>query len=211
MIRLLVVRLASSLAAQQSNSASSSNISGPKLPVIDYDACPGKNVAISDVKLVKDDLIYSSPDKGKLVARLHVGEKVTVIAGANVIRQPDRAMVKYVSPADTTWPPLKVGDMVSSYGWHVDGNMVFWAKGVWFTEDWEAVAEGGECGFTSGFGPGGCTLDIIKEGVIEWWVQVKASNGVSGWVLAVRYNEHNRWYRWYGNFFNVLHDQCNLD
>jgi hypothetical protein len=198
-------------AVAQNQSGSPSNIPQPALPVIDNDACPGKSVPIPNVKLVKDDVLYSSPDKGKLVAKLSAGEKVTVLAGANVIRQPDKAVIKYVSPDDARFPPLKVGDIVLGYGWHVDGNMVFWAKGVWFKEDIEAVAEKGECGFTSGFGPGGCTIDIINDGVVEWWVQVRASNGVSGWLLVVRYNEDNRWYRWYGNFYDVLQGHCSLD
>ena len=198
-------------AVAQNKSGSPSNIPEPKLPVIDYDACPGKSDPIPNVKLVKDDVIYSSPDKGKLVARLRAGEKVTVLAGASVIRQPGRAVIKYVSADGTSWPQIKVGDIVHGYGWHVDGNMVFWAKGGWFEEDIEAVAEKGECGFTSGFGPGGCTIDIVKNGVIEWWVHIKTSNGVSGWVLAVRYNDDNRWYRWYGNFYDVLQNHCSLD
>jgi hypothetical protein len=41
--------------------------------------------------------------------------------------------------------------------------------------------------------------------------EVKTSNGVSGWVLAVRYNQDNRWYRWYGNFYDVLQNHCSLD
>jgi len=211
-VRLVAILLVASFTTgKQSDSATSSNIPEPKLPVIDYHACPGKREPIPNVKLVKDDVIYSSPDNGKLVARLSAGEKVTVLAGANVIRQPDRAVIKYVSPDGTSWPPLKVGDIVLGYGWHVDGNMVFWAKGVWFEEDIEAVAEKGECGFTSGFGPGGCTIDIVKDGVIEWWVQVKTSSGVSGWVLAVRYNDDNRWYRWYGNFYDLLQNHCSSD
>ena len=212
MVRLSAILLVASLAAaQQNDSATSSNIPQPKLPVIDYDACPGKGNSIPNVKLVKDDLIYSSPDKGKLVARLSAGDTVTVLAGANVVRQPDKAVIKNASHADTRWPPLKAGDIVLSYGWHVDGNMVFWAKGAWFQEDTEAVAEKGACGFTSGFGPSGCTIDIVKDGIIEWWVQVKTSNGVSGWVLAVRYNDDNRWYRWYGNFYDLLQGHCSLD
>ncbi len=209
--RLVAILLLTSLAAGQRNdSAASSNISEPKLPVIDYDACPGKGDAIPNVKLVKGDRVYSSPDNGKFVARLSAEEKVTVLAGANVIRQPDKAVIKYVSHDDTSLPPLKVGDIVLGYGWHVDGNMVLWARGIWFKENIEAVAEKGECGFGS-FGPSGCTIDIVKDGVIEWWVQVRTSNGVSGWVLAVRYSGDNRWYRWYGNFYDLLQDHCNLD
>ena len=194
----------------QNERGSPSNVPEPKLPVIDYDACPGKSKPIPNVKLVKDDLVYSTPEKGKLVAKLGAGETVTVLAGANLIHQPDRAVIKYLAP-DTTWPRLKVGDTVPSYGWDVDGKMVFWAKGIWFKEDREAVAEKGECGFTSGFGIGGCTIDIVKDGVIEWWVKVKTSKDVSGWVLAVRYSDDNRWYRWYGNFYDVLQNHCRLD
>jgi hypothetical protein len=172
---------------------------------------PGKANPIRDVKLVKDGQVYSSPDKGEVVAALSAGETVTVLAGANVIRQPDRAVIKYVSRDNTSWPPLKVGDVVLSYGWHVNGNMVFWAKGALFEEYVEEVAEKGECGFTSGFGPGGCTIDIVKDGVIEWWVQVKTNNGINGWMLAVKYNDENRWYRWYGNFYDVLQGHCSLD
>lgn len=208
---MIAILLLASLAAGQNDSTASSNIPEPKLPVIDYDACPGRSNPIPNVKLVKDDRIYSSPDNGKLIARLKTDEKVTVLGGANVIRQPDRAVIRYVSGDDTRWPPVKVGDPVLSYGWHVDGNMVFWAKGVRFEENIEAVAEKGACGFTSGFGLGGCTIDIVKDGVIEWWVQVKTSNSVSGWVLAVRYNEDNRWYRWYGNFYDLLQSHCSLD
>ncbi|HZQ20240.1 MAG TPA: hypothetical protein VFA90_16110 [Terriglobales bacterium] len=205
---LFVISLAT---AQQNSSPKSPNISEPKLPVIDYDACPGKTDPIPDVKLVNDSIIYSSPGGGKVVGRLSAGEKVTVLAGANVTRQPDTAVVKYVRPDDTSWPQLKIGDIVSGYGWHVDGNMVFWAKGVRFEEDIEGIAEKGECGFTSGFGPGGCTIDIVKDGVIEWWVQVKTGNGAIGWALAVSYNDDSRWYRWQGNFYDVLQDHCSLD
>ena len=128
-----------------------------------------------------------------------------------MIRQPDQARIKSVSPDEASWPQLKIGDVVLGYGWHVDGNMVFWAKGAWFQEDIEAVSEKGQCGFTSGFGPGGCTIDIIQTGIIEWWVQVKTSKDISGWVLAVRYNDDNRWYRWHGNFYDLLQANCNLD
>lgn len=198
-------------AVAQNEGTPPSDIPEPSLPVIDRDGCPGKSGPIPNVKIVRDDVIYSSPDKGELVAKVSAGDKVTVLAGANVIRQPDSAVVKYVSRDDTSWPPLKVGDIVLGYGWHVDGNMVFWAKGVKFQENIEAVAEKGVCGFTSGFGPAGCTIDIVKDGVIEWWVQIKNSNGVSGWALAVKYNDDNRWYRWSGNFYDVLQNHCGLD
>jgi hypothetical protein len=168
-------------AVAQNESSSTSKIPKPKLPVIDNDACPGKSDPIPNVKLVKDDVVYSSPVKGKLLARLRAGEKVTVLAGANVIHQPDRAVIKHACRDDSSWPPLNVGEIVLGYGWHVDGNMMFWAKGVWFNEDLEHIAGKVACGFTSGFGPEGCSIDIIKGGVIEWWVRSRpATVSVAG-------------------------------
>lgn len=209
-IRLIAILLLASLAAGQQHESERSNIPEPKLPVIDYDACPGKSGPIPNVKLVKDALVYTSPNKGKLVAKLKAGEEVTVLAGANVIRQPDKAVIRYVSPDDPKRPPLTMGDTVFGYGLNIDGNMVFWAKGVWFQENVESVAEKGACGF-SYFGSGGCTIDIVKDGVLEWWVQVKTSTGLTGWALAVRYNENNRWCRWQDNFYDVLQGHCSAD
>jgi hypothetical protein len=65
---ITIVLMASLAAAQHNDSATSSNILEPTLPMIDYDACPGKSNPIPNVKLVKSGLVYSSPDKGKLVA-----------------------------------------------------------------------------------------------------------------------------------------------
>jgi hypothetical protein len=77
----------------------------------------------------------------------------------NIIREPDIAVIKYVGPDDPS--SFKVGDVAFGYGIEADANDVFWAKGVWFAEWDEAVAEKGHCGFISGFGQGGCTIDII--------------------------------------------------
>jgi hypothetical protein len=65
----------------------------------------------------------------------------------------------------------------------------------------EAVAEKGRCGFGV-FGQGGCSIDIVKDGVSEWWVQVRTSSGVTGWVLAEKFNGDKRSY---GNFSNLCH------
>ena len=205
--RLILILLLASHAAGQGaaahNAASAPNIREPQLPVIDYDACPGKGNTVPNVEIAKDDRIYSSLDKHKVLTTLKAGENATVLAGANVIRQPVRALIKYVDPDDSL-PSLKIGDVVLGYGIRAGGNMVFWAKGVWFEEYYEMVAERGACGFTAGFGLGGCTVDIIDDGVSEWWVQVKTSKGITGWVLAEKV-KNNR--PWYGNF----EDLCRLD
>jgi hypothetical protein len=186
---------------QQSSSPQigSSNTPKPKLPVVDFDACPGKGQTVSGVKISQAVKIYSSWQPGqKSIGTLRAGEKVTIVSGANVIREPGKATIKYVGPDDP--PSLKVGDEALVYGLEANENVVVWSNGTWFGVWIEAVAEKGQCGFTSGFGPGGCSLDIVDDGTGEWWVQAKTSSGLSGWVLASKYEGGKRWN---GNFSDV--------
>jgi hypothetical protein len=203
-IRLIAILLVTSLVSAQEPSSPKiglSNTPKPKLPVVNYEACPGKGRTVPNVKISQDDHIYRSWRRnGKSIGTLKAGEEVTVLGGVNVVREPDRAVIKYVDPYND--PSIKVGDVALGYGIEAGGDVVFWSKGTWFAVWIEAVAEKGQCGFTSGFGQGGCEIDIIKDGVSEWWVQVKTSSSLTGWVLAEKFNGDKRWY---GNFSELCH------
>jgi len=178
-----------------------SNTPLPKLPFVDHNACPGKDQIVPKVKISQADHMYPSGlGNEKPIGSLKKGEEVTVLGGVNVVLEPDEAVIKYVNPHDAS--SLKVGDAALGYGIEADGNLVFWSQGVWFSEWIEAVAEKGQCGFSGGYGPGGCTINITKDGKSEWWVHVKTSHGLSGWVLAQRLNGGKRWY---GNFADLCH------
>jgi hypothetical protein len=193
-IRLIAVVLLTSLLNGQEASTpqiGKSHTPKPKLPVVDHNACPGKGRTTS-VKVWQDYRIYSSwKSDGKSTGTLKAGEEVMALGGVNLIREPDIAVIKYNDDNRS----LKVGDTALSYGieelevdpqgvW--DAGVVFWSSGVWFMVDPERVAEKGVCGL-GGFGPSGCSVDIIKHGVSEWWVQVKTST-VIGWVQAEQFN-----------------------
>ncbi len=203
-IRFFAILMLTSLATGQQPSnpiIGQSNTPKPELPLIDEYACPGKGNIVPNVKIDKDDRIYASwKGKGKSIGTLKAGEKVTVLGGANVIYEPGIAVIKYVGPVDS--PSLKVGDIALDYGLDADENIVFWAKGVWFAAWIDTVSEKGQCGFTSGYGQGGCTMDIIKDGVSEWWVQVKTSTGLTGWVRAHKFSARENWW---GNFADLCH------
>jgi hypothetical protein len=196
--RMLALRLSALLplatlaTAQQTSVSPSPNpsISEPKLPAIDDKACPGKDRTVRQTKIVRPDEIYSSRrDKPLSVGELKSGDEVTVLAGVNVIREPDRAVVKH--PGPDLAPLLKPGDVVLRYGLHADGDSDFWAMGVWFTESYEQIIEkGSSCGFAD---KTLCTVEITKNGVKEWWVQVKTAKGVTGWVLASKRTEDKLW------------------
>jgi len=137
----------------------------------------------SEREIAREDRIYLSLDKHKVLTMLKAGEKATVLAGANVIRQPVRALIKYVDPDDSL-PSLKIGDVVLGYGIRAGGNMVFWAKRVWFEEYYEMVAKRAHAASQRALASVDAPLNIIDDGVSEWWVQVKTSKGITGWVLA---------------------------
>lgn len=184
--------LAALAAAQDSpqSKAADWSISEPKLPVIETDACPGTRprAAIVRWRMRKGGQMYSSwQDKSKLVATLKAGEAVTVLAGVNVIREPDTARVKQ----PTVHPSLQPGEVIYRYGLGYNPtagwNWNFWAKGVWFTDyiDW-VVEKNASC-------DRGCHVKVIQNGVKEWWVRVKTEDGLTGWVLAATVSHDENW------------------
>jgi hypothetical protein len=197
------VLLASLLNAQQFSTPriGQSNTQKPTLRVVDDNACPGKGNTAVGVKVTQNDRILSSWDgKGKPTGTLRAGDRVTILGGVDVVREAGEAVIKFVGP---DLPATgKVGDAALVYGIEADGSIVFWSNGAWFSEDIESVAEKGACGFTSGFGLGGCTIDIVQDGVDEWWVQVRTSKGETGWVLASGFKNGKRWF---GNFSDLCH------
>ena len=164
--------------AQDKVTSSMYNVLEPKLPVIDNDACPGRDRSVADYRIARSHGMYSSYREGRtLVTTLKARERVTILAGVNVIRKPDRASIR--QPHDGV---LQSGDVALGYGFRANGNMDFWAKGVWFEDSLESIIDkGGECGFRD---KTQCDIEIIENGIREWWVQVKTGNGAVGWVRA---------------------------
>ncbi len=165
-----------------SSGSADSSIPEPKLPGVERDACP--LAAVFHVKLEKDVRIYSSwEQKRALVGTLIAGDKVTVLAGVNVIREPDRALVT----TPFLQPQLRPGEVILRYGLNKYDYWNFWAKGAWFAEYIDQVVEKrASCDFPDARA---CYIKIIEYGVKEWWLQVRTRNGRTGWVLATKYSD----------------------
>lgn len=178
-----------------------STVAEPKLPVIDFKACgSGDFAAHFQGRISRQQRMYSTWREGRAsVGTLRRGNPYMLVGGVNIIREPDRAVVRNViSQAQF----LKPGDAVLGYGYDADGATEFWAHGIWFREDDEHVsAMGVACGFAD---KTMCTIEITKRGVKDWWVQVKTNSGLKGWLLGATMNGDKVWFS--GNFNQMCRD-----
>ena len=172
----------------------------PELPVIDFKACGSGDRPLGPFKITRPQQMYSTwQDKRASVGALIRGGKLTMIGGVNITRKPARAVIR-----NLVWsaPIFVPGDAVLGYGYDADGTIAFWGKGVRFTEYAEHVAaKGYDCGFAD---KSECTIDIVENGVSEWWVHVKTANGLTGWVLGATVNGDKSWNS--GNFGQMCQD-----
>lgn len=151
----------------------------PKLPVIDYNACPFEGCTFGKWKVTKQSVLFSSWDEARTpIGKLNPGEEVTGITGVHITRRPDRIVVtKPIPDLDAS-----AGDLILRYMYMGEGTANIWIKGHWH--------EGYDCTFVTEDekNGGGCQKDcsaVVKEyGVKEWWVKVQSGDGKTGWVLA---------------------------
>ncbi len=139
----LVLVLAALANAQQTAHPPEAAMAEPNLPVIDHKACPGEGRSIPDWKIWRNTLVFSSwGDTWVVLDTLKTGEKVTVVAGVNVIREPGQAVIKQGRQefSDAKGLSLTPRDVILVYGFHADGNYDLWAKVIWFTESYENIA-----------------------------------------------------------------------
>ncbi len=187
-IRLSAFLLLAAIAtAQQAASPSSaSGIPDPKLPVTNESACPGKGHIVPNWKITHSSPMYSTWQEDRTqTATLEPGEEVTVVAGLQVIRQPDRILVMQPIPD----LHLKPGDIMLRFNRLGEGAADIWASGTWHNNY--------DASFTTEENGLGCRRHclgrVIEEGVREYWVQVKSSSGQTGWVLNFKATRGELW------------------
>jgi hypothetical protein len=173
--------------ASQTSVPKSGKSPAPKLPAVDFDACGSPNPSSYSgepipFELGADDRLYSSwQDSRASVRSLQRGTRVTIIGAVNITREPDKGVI--TGEVVQSLRPLAQGDEVLGYGLHSDGSVSFWGKGTWFTEEVDSIAFKGSCGFAD---KTECHVNITKRGVQEWWMQLRTSDGVTGWILGLK-------------------------
>jgi hypothetical protein len=174
----VLVAVASS---QQSSMAvpgqSKGSVSEPRLPVIDYNACPFEGCTFGRWKVTKESTIYSTWQHARtVIGKLEPGEEVTGLTGVHITLKPDRILVKKPIPDLGLGP----GDVILRYMFLGEGYANIWYGGSWHRQF--------DCTFITEKNDEGCLRDcsavVTDVGVKDWWVKVKTSSGKTGWVLA---------------------------
>ena len=171
--------LAMILAAQRPSASNSakSGLAEPKLPVINHDACPGRNRKVPHWKIERNAPIYSSWNFRRVViGTAKPGEEVTVIAGVTVTRKPDRVSVIRPIPALS----LKPGDTFLRYDTFGEGDANVWVNGIWHKDInmWRTIEKDG-----AGCRTDDCDSIVVENGTRERWVQVRTKTGTTAWML----------------------------
>ena len=151
------------------------SIAEPDLPIVSENACPFEGCTFREWTVEKDSILDSSWQDGrKPLGELKSGERVQGLTGVHITRQPDRFLVTEPIPA----LGLKVGEVVLQYGEWGEGTADLWAGGQWHKNyDW-GQTENSQLVLSE------ANLKLVRHGVKEWWVRVKRSDGLTGWVLA---------------------------
>jgi hypothetical protein len=149
----------------------------PRLPVIDYKACPFEGCTFGKWLVVRDTTIFSSwKGERKPAAKIKKGDVVTGLTGVHITYEPDH--VKVFKPIPELH--LQPGDVILRYMYHGEGYADIWVKGQW-KKDYD-------CTFITEKDGSGCLADcvakVVSGGKKDWWVQLKTANGSTGWTKA---------------------------
>lgn len=144
----------------------------PALPKIDEKACPFEGCQFGKWTVNEPVQLYSTwrPRRGP-VRILNKGEVVTGVTGVYITYEPSEILVTASMPQYGLVP----GDMVYGYMNIGEGFFNAWFKGQWVEEFDGSTIDGAGCNRN-------CTARMLKEGRTEWWVGIRAEDGVTGWT-----------------------------
>lgn len=144
----------------------------PSLPKIDENACPFEGCQFGAWKATDRVQLFSFWKEGrKLVATVSKGDTVTAIAGVHITFEPSEIQVTMPMPNYG----VKLGDTIYGYMYKGEGIFSAWFNGYWVEDfDGSGVAGAG-CNRN-------CNAKLLKEGRVEWWVELKTKEGTTGWT-----------------------------
>jgi len=147
----------------------------PALPKIDENACPFEGCQFGTWTANEAVQLFSTWNADRNpVGKIAKGEPVTAITGIHITLAPSE--IKVTEPISTYG--LKPGDMVFGYMNVGEGNFNAWFNGYWVEQfDGSGIVAPDESGCRRN-----CNAKLLKPGRVEWWIQVKTQDGITGWT-----------------------------
>ena len=144
----------------------------PNLPKIDEKSCPFEGCQFGAWTATDQVQLFSTwKEDRKPIVIVSKGEVVTAITGIHITFEPSEIQVT----APIADYGLKPGDTIFGYVYKGEGVFSAWFNGYWVEEfDGSGVADAG-CTRK-------CNGKLLKEGHVEWWVEIKTKDGTVGWT-----------------------------
>ena len=153
------------------------NAGAPKLPFTDPGACPFECCQYDEwTASVSQQAYKSSSRESGLAFTIRPGEKVSALTGVVITRKAGLVIMrKQTSFEDITVPAGAKLFLLHRVGEGVD---LFWYKGATHSAELyvDQVRKANDQ----------YPWDVISVPETEWWVKVKNSRGVTGWLLDPR-------------------------
>jgi hypothetical protein len=144
----------------------------PALPKIDENVCPFEGCQLGAWRAISAVQLFSSwKEDRKPVTTLSKGEAVTAITGVHITFVPSEMQVTALIPDYG----LRPGDTIYGYVYKGEGVFSAWFNGYW-VEDFDGS------GVTGAGCNRNCNAKLVKQGHIEWWVEMRTQDGTIGWT-----------------------------
>jgi len=176
MKRLILVVVLSTLSWSQPSKETYTLQPAPKLPFLDWNACPFEGCAYRKWTAEAAVEVFDSwkADR-KRIATVQSKAVVTGISGMVITDKPGVIRMDRDLPEND----LRRGDTILTYTYIGEGFSVVWLKGKFYREydiTFAKWPDGSGCGGTH------CAATYVDLGEKVWWAKVKLSSGLVGWV-----------------------------
>jgi hypothetical protein len=178
----LVLVIALTLSATSVSAGQRRRSGGPLVPYVDAGACPFEGCAYGEWTPTDTVKVRRERDRRSPVAfELAPGEKVTAVTGAVIVLRPGRVEFTAGTRLSSQDGVLRIraGDTLYLLAYIGEGFTNAWLHGRLYR---------GVDGATSFFDvrcteePGRCSGRVVEPPLTEWWVQLRASDGRTGWT-----------------------------
>ena len=158
--------------------------SGPKLPYVDYGACPFEGCTYRAWSVLADTrLLAARRDNARVVTRVEPGATVRGVTGVVVTTKLGRAIVVRERRIGRRQMAVRPGDRVDLLHYLGEGYWKYSLRGI---IDEEFIPDQPSCKDNSRLF-NECSLQLGEAPVTVWWVKIRTRKGQEGWT---REHEH---------------------